>query len=109
MSRIMYVFIFVELGTRSVYLAGVIVIPDSPWVAQRARQYVWELPEHDKTFRHLIHDRDSKYMEVFDSVFFSKGINVIRTPVQAPTTAGARAIIDDSATSYPSRWPDPEA
>ena len=64
-------------------LAGVTSHPDGFWVGQQARQFVWELQEHEDTFRHLIHDRDSKYTKVFDDVFLSEGINIIRTPVQA--------------------------
>ena len=65
-------------------MAGVTSHPDGFWVGQQARQLVWELQEHEDTFRHLIHDRDSKYTKVFDDVFLSEGINIIRTPVQAP-------------------------
>jgi len=53
-------------------------------VAQQARQFTWELQVHETTFRHLIHDRDSKYTKVFDDVFRSEDINIIRTPVKAP-------------------------
>jgi transposase InsO family protein len=79
-----YVFFFLELKTRRVYLAGVTSHPDGFWVGQQARQFVWELQEHEDTFRHLIHDRDSKYTKAFDDVFRSEGINIICTPVQAP-------------------------
>jgi putative transposase len=32
----------------------------------------------------LIHDRDSKFSGAFDEVFRSQGIEIIRTPIQAP-------------------------
>ena len=35
-------------------------------------------------FRFLIHDRDTTFSHAFNEVFRSKGIEVIRTPVQAP-------------------------
>jgi hypothetical protein len=73
----LYVFFFIEIGTRRVYLAGVTDHPDGPWVAQQARQNPWELQERETTFRHLIYDRDSKYTNVFDTVFPSEGINTI--------------------------------
>jgi len=82
--KTVYVFFFIELKTRRVYLAGVTSHPDGFWVGQQARQFVWELQEHEDTFRHLIHDRDSKYTKAFDDVFRSEGINIICTPVQAP-------------------------
>ena len=82
--KTVYVFFFIELKTRRVHLAGVTSHPNGLWVGQQARQFVWELQEHEDTFRHLIHDRDSNYTKVFDDVFLSEGINIIRTPVQAP-------------------------
>ena len=98
--KTLYVFFFIEIGTHRVYLAGVTNHPDGPWVAQQARQYVWELQEQEMTFCCLIHDvvptaarRDSKYTDVFDTVFTSEGINVIHPPVRAP-----------NANSFAERW-----
>ena len=36
--RAIYVLVFIELGTRRVYLVGVASHPDGLWVAQQARQ-----------------------------------------------------------------------
>jgi putative transposase len=44
-------------------------------------------------FRFLIHDRDTKFSHAFDEVFRSEGMNVIRTPVQAP-----------NANAHAERW-----
>jgi putative transposase len=43
-----------------------------------------QLGERKPPFRLLIHDRDRKFSRTFDEVFRSKGIEVARTPVQAP-------------------------
>ena len=44
-------------------------------------------------FRFLIRDNDGKYSKAFDTVFHSKGIDVIRTPYRAP-----------NANAYAERW-----
>jgi putative transposase len=56
---------------------------DGRWVAQQARNLVMQLREHPR-FQLLIHDRDKKFGRAFDEVFRSEGIEVIRTPIQAP-------------------------
>ena len=53
-------------------------------MAQQARQLAWSLAERAKPPRFLIHDRDSKFSAAFDAVFQSEGIEIVRTPIQAP-------------------------
>jgi putative transposase len=89
----MYVFFFIELGTRRVHFAGCTTHPNASWVTQQARQMVWELEDHNPPIRFLIRDNDKKYTQVFDKVFRSEGIDVIRTPYQAP-----------NANAYAERW-----
>jgi len=91
--RTVYVLVFIELGTRRVYLAGVTSHPDGHWVAQQARQLVWQFEESDTSFRCLIRDNDSKYTEAFDNVFESQQTHIIPTPIRAP-----------NANSYVERW-----
>ncbi len=61
-----------EIGSRRVHLAGITSHPDGQWVAQQARQLVWQLEETDNSFRCLIRDNDSKFTEAFDTVFGSQ-------------------------------------
>jgi hypothetical protein len=90
--KTLYVFFFIQLGTRRVHLAGTTTNPDSAWTAQQARQFVWELDE-SREFHFLIRDRDSKFTDAFDHVFESEGMHVIPTPIRAP-----------NANAYAERW-----
>ncbi len=87
-----YVLFFISLATRRVEYIACSSSPDGAWVAQQARNFVMQLGE-DQPFRLLIHDRDKKFSHAFDSVFCSEGIEVIRTPIQAP-----------NANAYAERW-----
>jgi len=82
--KTLYVFFFIELGSRRVHLAGITANPDSAWVTQQARQFVWNLEENDSALHFLIHDRDSKFTVAFDNVFKSTDFHVIHTPLRAP-------------------------
>jgi hypothetical protein len=89
----LYVFFFLELGTRRVHFAGCTAHPTSAWVTQQARQFFWAMDEHKPPLRFLIHDRDTKFCSSFDAVFASEHIKIIRTPVRAP-----------NANAYAERW-----
>ena len=43
-----------------------------------------DLEERGRQFRFLLRDRDAKFTAGFDAVLASAGIEVLRTPVQAP-------------------------
>lgn len=80
----LYVLFFVEHATRRVYLAGCTAHPDAAWVAQQARQMTWELHDRDVPMRYLIHDHDTKFTGMFDTVFESEGIEIVNIPFEAP-------------------------
>jgi transposase len=82
--RRLYVLIFIEYGTRRLHVAGVTANPTGSWVAQQARNLAMDLGVRMDTLRFVIRDRDSKYTLAFDRVFDTEGIQVIKTPPQAP-------------------------
>jgi putative transposase len=81
--RTLYVFFFIELGTRRIHLGGVTARPNQLWVTQRARELTADLRE-GRRWRFLLRDRDAKYVAGFDEVFRAEGIEAIRTPIRAP-------------------------
>jgi putative transposase len=88
----LYVLFFISLATRRVEYIACTARPTGGWVAQQARNLVMQLGD-DQPFRLLIHDRDRKFSGAFDEVFRSQGIEVIRTPIQAP-----------NANAHAERW-----
>ena len=79
-----YVLFFLSLATRRLEFIACTPKPDDAWVTQQARNLTMQIGEDGRQFRVLIHDRDTKFSRAFDEVFRSEGLDVIRTPVQAP-------------------------
>ena len=60
---------------------------------QQARNFLWQVEESHYPAHFLIRDRDAKYSSVFNALFETEGIKVIRTPIRAP-----------KANAYAERW-----
>jgi putative transposase len=84
---------FIELATRRVHLAGVTAHPDGRRVTQQARNLLFVCGERGRQVRLVLRDHDAKFCHGFDDVFGAEGVEVLVTPVRAPT-----------ANAYAQRW-----
>jgi transposase InsO family protein len=91
--KTLYVFFFIELGSRRVHFVGCTAHPTAEWVTQQARQLTWTLQDEQKSMRFLIRARDAKCTESFDTGFAAEGIAIVQTPYRAP-----------KANAFAERW-----
>ena len=91
--RRLYVLFFVSIGTRRIEYVACTSKPDTAWMTQQARNLLMDLGDRSQPPRFLIHDRDTKFSRTFDSIFRSEGIELVRTPIQAP-----------NANAHAERW-----
>jgi hypothetical protein len=80
----LYVLFFIEVQTRRVFVAGSTAHPTGAWVSQQARQLCWHLDDANTRPTVLIRDRDAKFPRVFDDLFRSAGVRVVRAPFRVP-------------------------
>src|SRR5262249_38282696 len=79
-----YVLVVMELSTRRVEIAGITPHPHAAFMQQCARQ----LTDHFDGFLlgkcYLIHDRDSKFTDAFETMLKANGVEPVVLPPQSP-------------------------
>ena len=81
-----YVLFFIHLGTRKVYIGGITPNPDQRWMTQMV-QNITDIDDGmllQNGCKYLIHDRDSKFCEHFDSLLRSVKIEPVKLPPRSP-------------------------
>jgi putative transposase len=79
-----YMLFFLEHGRRRVWITEVTEHPGDHWVTQQARNLTADLVDAEVEVRFLLHDRDTKYTASFDEVFRAEGVEIVKSPFQAP-------------------------
>lgn len=101
-----YVLFFIHLGTRKVHIGGITANPDRRWIAQIVRN-ITDIDDGvllQNNYKYLIHDRDSKFCEHFDSLLRSVQIKPIKLPPRSPNlNAYAERFILSAKSECPDR------
>jgi transposase InsO family protein len=79
-----YVLVVMELATRRVHVAGITPHPTAAFIEQCARQMTDAFDGFLLGKWYLIHDRDTKFTQVFDGMLKSSGVEPIVLPPRSP-------------------------
>jgi putative transposase len=82
--RVLYVFVVMEIGTRRILHFNVTAHPTAEWTLQQFREVISD----ESSCEFVIHDRDSIYSSVLDSILESMGVKVLKTPFRSPQANG---------------------
>jgi transposase InsO family protein len=79
-----YVLVVMELSTRRVEIAGITPHPTAAFMQQCARQLTDPFDGFLLGKRYLLHDRDTKFTQVFDSLLTGSGVEPVVLPPRSP-------------------------
>ncbi len=79
-----YFLMFIHVESRKVFLSPATYHPEEEWVCQQARNLKMWLDDAGIEQRFILHDRDKKFSEEFDTIFRNDGVKVVKTPFEAP-------------------------
>ena len=77
------VFFAIHVATRKVEILGVDAQPDGPWMEQIARNISGE-GGFLAGKKYLVHDRDPRYTDKFDSILKGAGVEAVKLPPRSP-------------------------
>jgi transposase InsO family protein len=79
-----YVLVVMELATRRVEIAGITPHPTAAFMQQCARQLTDPFEGFLLGKRYLIHDRDTKFTQAFDTLLKDSGVEPVLLPPRSP-------------------------
>jgi hypothetical protein len=88
-----YVLFFIHLESRRVYVAGITVHPNEPWMKQIARNVTMDDCGALRDCRYLLHDRDTKFTRSFRAIVASGLVKPLALPARSP-----------NLNAYAERW-----
>ena len=83
-KRQAFLLMFIHAGIRKVWVSPATYHPDAAWVQQQGRNALMWLEDEGIDATHLLHDRDKKFTKAFDQLMKISGIQIVRSPIQAP-------------------------
>ena len=91
--RRLYVLFFIDIGTRTVYFAGITDHPTGDWTTQAARNLLLQHGHQLADAQALVRDRASQFIDAFDEIFRTEHMKILKTPVRTPV-----------ANAFAERW-----
>ena len=76
--------VFLHVVSRKVWVSLTTYHPAAQWVNQQGRHALMWLEDSGIEGTHLIRDHDSKFPGSFDRLMDTAGIQIVKSPVQAP-------------------------
>ena len=82
-KRQAFALMFIHIATRKVWVSPTTSHPDTAWVQQQGRNTLMWLQDQGIEATYLIHDRDTKFTQVFDRLLEADGIRIVKSPIRA--------------------------
>jgi len=79
-----YILFFIQVGSRTVHIAGLTPNPNEAWMTQMARNSTMTEWGFLTPGQHVLHDRDTKFCSTFQEIMKAAGVTPIKLPPRSP-------------------------
>lgn len=84
--RVLFVLVFLHVGTRRVFLSPATAHPNEAWVCEQARAFVRHARKNRLGADIVMHDRDAKFSAEFDDELRAAKLHVRKSAFRSPNT-----------------------